>query len=492
MKILSRPFLDCGEQIKQDIYSFDFIEYRLDYSPDWYKAEKLLSFDMKTIITIRDTAEGGVHSVPLADKISYYERVIQDYNVMIDLELRNFEVIMPNIPDEHLIVSCHILDEEIDVIKEIEDTIEKCNRIRAKFLKVVAPISSYSQLLQIKQLANKSINPFLFVGTGKLGKLTRILWRELDSIGTYLGLEGQKTSSAQLTPDEYSIYDADSITENTLLGGLIGGEQVYSSLGLNHYNQIFRRKELNAVYLPLPVDELSDFLGLVKELQKRYRFFGFSLTMPFKSRLPEKITGRKTPPCNLVIPIFDSEAEREAISGKARCYNTDEDAFLKSFVKLDINKVDSIMILGTGGVAETLLKMVVEYPNVIIVGRNRERLAELGTLYRREARELSELNSINYEMLINCSPLGMNGEDLFEVTGLNYPQKLIDLPYIKEGVTVAINRCIERNIPYVDGKTFWKYQAERQEELFLESIRYLNTKNSLTQTFDEIDFTEEG
>jgi hypothetical protein len=56
----------------------------------------------------------------------------------------------------------------------------------------------------------------------------------------------------------------------------------------------------------------------------------------------------------------------------------------------------------------------------------------------------------------------MNGEDLFEVTGLNYPQKMIDLPYVKEESTATINRCIELNIPYIDGKTFWNYQAERQ------------------------------
>ena len=53
---------------------------------------------------------------------------------------------------------------------------------------------------------------------------------------------------------------------------------------------------------------------------------------------------------------------------------------------------------------------------------------------------------------------------------LKFPRKLLDLPYGKNQ-TSLIRTCKENNIEYVDGKTFWAWQAQKQEEIFINRIK---------------------
>ncbi len=53
---------------------------------------------------------------------------------------------------------------------------------------------------------------------------------------------------------------------------------------------------------------------------------------------------------------------------------------------------------------------------------------------------------------------------------LKLPNKVIDLPYGGKK-TPLIQNCVKNNIPFVDGKLFWSWQAEKQLKEFLKYIK---------------------
>ena len=66
----------------------------------------------------------------------------------------------------------------------------------------------------------------------------------------------------------------------------------------------------------------------------------------------------------------------------------------------------------------------------------------------------------------------MNNEDFLKITNLKLPAKIIDLPYTDKK-TPLIQKCEQKNIPFVDGKMFWKWQAEKQLEMFCNVVQNL-------------------
>ena len=476
MKILSIPYLSEASTVNFQRPEDGYIEYRLDYSERWFEAEKHLDFSQNTIVTIRDVREGGIESIPLDKKIEYYAHVIEKYGVLVDLELCNYLSGGQTLPPDKLILSKHIESKSTNSIAEIEKAIEQGNQFKTAYLKVVAPINTFAELTEVEQLITTSKNRMIFVGVGKLGKLTRMLWRRLGSEAVYLGLEGSKTSGAQLTPEEDKLYDREMFDDETLIGGLIGGEQVYSSIGLEYYNKMFISNGLNSVYLPFVVDDLDDFFEWAQNFSQRNRFYGFSVTMPHKKSIVSKYNRSRDEVCNLVIPNVDDLSESLPFGAEPLFYNTDKDGFNHSFQELQLKLSEKILIVGGGGVAETALQSLKRFQNVVVSSRNTQTGSPLVKEYDREFTHLSELTSNSYDLVINCTPLGMKGEDFFEEIGLGIPTKFLDLVYCKEGETSAVRKCRQSGVKCVDGKAFWKYQAERQEQLFLHTINELKNR----------------
>ena len=87
----------------------------------------------------------------------------------------------------------------------------------------------------------------------------------------------------------------------------------------------------------------------------------------------------------------------------------------------------------------------------------------LASKYNRVFLPPPQLKSQNFDMLINCTPLGMKGENPLELYEINLPDYVIDLPYSKEK-TPLCEICLRENLEYIDGKEFWRLQAKLQIE----------------------------
>ena len=453
--ILSIPFIDT-EFVKKHYHKSNWKEFRLDYSRD-FRAFPQECIDPKTIITIRDISEGGINRIEFDEKFSYYKKMIAEYNCLVDCEILLYKKNV--LPSKNLILSYHNNAENIDE-KKILNIIKISNSIPSRFLKIALNISEYSDIVCISKLIKESTKPVLFAGMGKLGKITRIIHGHLGAEGTYIGMNKYQTAKDQLTEKEMNKFYLSKITRKTYIGGIIGGEQVVDSLGLTYYNRYFHSHNIDAVYLPFVVNDLDDFLNFLKNCNFKDKFYRFSITMPFK-----KEAGK-----------FNKETEKLQIINlylpkTKEVYNTDFTAFRKSIEYTGITKKDTFLIFGSGANAETALISLSKFPNVYIMSRNSISGKKLSLKYSRKFISMEISEKVKYDIIINCTPLGMRDENFLKTTNLRISRKVIDLTYTKKN-TSLLNECEAKDVLFVDGKRFWHWQAKEQLSKFINEIEY--------------------
>ncbi len=474
MKIFSLPAAENFPFSELRRYNYDLKEIRLDYTPDpahfLRRIKDQAALDPFTIITIRDLSEGGIYPFPFEKKISLYRQAAAAHNCLVDCELDLFRKYKPALSYSNLILSHHIKPGTTDIFRVAQNTIEIANNYHLRYLKIVVPVESYSDLQKLPELSKDSQNPLLLCGSGFLGKLSRILWKLSGSKGTFVALPGQKTAGVQLTPGEYDLFGSHKLDEQTLLGGIIGGKQVYDSLGLKYYNQRLRKLDDKIVYLPLPVKDSQDFLHWLQDLNKKIRFYGFSVTMPSKTDLPKHFNVPDKP-ANL-ISVRTDRKEQLPFGCPELFYNTDRIAFKKALGSLRAEEDSSILVFGTGATAKCFIEEFSYLNKITVSGRKPDAVKQLAADHHTEYLTHYDLRGKSFDLIVNCTPLGMKNEDLFELTGLALPAKMIDLPYGK-GMTKAIEKCAAQKIPFIDGKRFWLYQSKKQEELFLTNLSQL-------------------
>ena len=452
MIILSIPYLNNDFIIQTaKKYPNYWKEFRLDYSKDFQLIPSEI-IDEKIILTIRCKNEGGKHKVDIPEKIKFYKEMISKTNCLCDLEINEIkDNNFSSIPQNNLILSYHDFADKIDFIK-LEEIVTRSNSLASKFLKIAINISKYSDLIKISELISKSNKPVIFAGMGKLGKISRILFRHLGAFSTFVGIPNNQTANGQLTLEEAELYKLSSISQKTQIGGIIGGEQVEQSLGIKSYNDLFKKEELDAVYLPFVSGDIEDIWSWIN--YSNITFYGFSITMPFKRVIGAK---KDLSAVNLFLPKSDE------------MINTDLIAFQKSIEILIINKEESVLIIGSGATSETALKAFKSFYNVAITSRNELAGKKIAEKNKIKFIQLELLKNRKFSVIINCTPLGIKNEDIIELFDLALPTKVIDLPY-KQKNTLLITRCIENEIDYIDGNRFWILQAKIQQHKFVSAI----------------------
>ncbi|MBN2461877.1 MAG: type I 3-dehydroquinate dehydratase [Candidatus Cloacimonetes bacterium] len=457
MIILSIPYINNRyiEELDNSMRSYRYLyEYRLDFhaSPWNFPIEHL---DDNSIITIREPQEGGIGEHDFTRKINFYKKAIEQTNCLVDLELLTSG--KHALSTDNLILSYHEISGNLDTEK-ISEIINLSNQKKSRYLKLAIPCNNYGDLNIIADLIKNSHKPILWAGLGKLGKLSRLLFSMLGATGTYIGRAGHEIVPDQLTDKEFFNFRHLVGKIQFKIGGLIGGDQVWSSLGLRFYNEYFRKKQMAAAYLPFPVEDLTDFQIWLHSDRILPEVYGFSVTMPWKKKiLPETMSDAIS--ANLYLP------------GLEELHDTDSRAFRKAFDYLGIKVDDKILIIGSGVMAETAMALLNSRKYGYIHARNKSKAQELARQYRFTFLSSEQLPNFFIDLLINCTPVGMNGENLLQVFQLQKPPKAIDLPYSPQEHTILTQICHTENLPCVDGRLFWKWQAEAQLKIFKKQLR---------------------
>jgi shikimate dehydrogenase len=262
------------------------------------------------------------------------------------------------------------------------------------------------------------------------------------------------------------------ISSNTSLYCVIGNPIKHSKSPLIH-NYIFRKLNIDAVYLAFEIKDLKAFFTFVRDTNVK----GISITIPHKVESIKYI--------DEVEPIIEKINAINTVknkNGKLIGYNTDIVGVIKAF---ETNSTKSLkgktsLILGSGGVARAVIWALVEMgtESITIAGRTPEKLEELKNeviphFKNIEAISLSKVREIikNTDVIANCTPIGMTPnteESPIDTNLINENHIVFDTVYTPKE-TKLIKDSKQVGAKTILGIDMFIFQALEQDKIWLET-----------------------
>ena len=265
--------------------------------------------------------------------------------------------------------------------------------------------------------------------------------------------------------------------------GIIG-HPVKHSLSPTMFNAAFQSKNLPYNYSIIEVKP-ENLEQTIKEFETSDKIDGFNVTIPHKEKIVDLLNDIDTSAKNIKSVNTVIKIEGAGLKG----YNTDIYGFDKMLELSGITPLadDEVTILGTGGAAKSVLYVLAHEKKckVHVLGRSyqkAERIAEsileIDNTIKIIPNQLdsSKLHQslMNCKMLVNCTPIGMEGMPdfiplpLMPAAGLeiNEDMSIVDIAYRKSGFTPLIDMARQIGLPYADGKLMLLHQSLKAYEIF--------------------------
>ncbi len=244
--------------------------------------------------------------------------------------------------------------------------------------------------------------------------------------------------------------------------GVIGYPLSYT-LSPQIHNYVFRRLNVDAIYVPLRVSpqRLSAFVEFARDALN-----GFNVTMPHKTTVLSLIdrASKEVVDCGSVNTVVNKNGVLEG-------YNTDYTALKESLSERGFTCCNAV-IIGAGGVARSSVLALRDlgFKSILVLNRTIERAKSLCELARRLGLDcrydgLRLDISGEFDVLINATPLGVNDDFPIDLSRLKVGL-VVDLPYTIKGATRLVESCRKLGIPYVDGLELLVRQALEADRLW--------------------------
>lgn len=254
------------------------------------------------------------------------------------------------------------------------------------------------------------------------------------------------------------------------------GNPLGHSLSPLMYNTLFRKKNLNCIYLPFE-SQVNDLEHVLKSL-KTLNFVGFNVTIPFKEK---------------VIPFLDQLSEEagacQAVNliknegGLLKGYNTDGQGFVRGLLQAGIIPRGRVVIIGAGGAAKSIA--------YAMAGAGMKRVDFLDIDFgqaKRMAKFISSQTGIEAfpalmnqaafnelapksDIVINCSPVGMfpqvDSSPVESLEGMREETVICDIIY-NPRPTKLLKMAKSKGIIAIDGLPMFINQALLTLEILLQ------------------------
>ena len=242
-----------------------------------------------------------------------------------------------------------------------------------------------------------------------------------------------------------------------------------SSLGTKIYGNLFQKYKINSVYKSFVISNLNSAIEAIKTLS----ISGFSVSMPFKEKILKKVdilddSVKKTGSVNTVL------VNNKKLIG----YNTDLVGAEKAVKKIKITKKDNILICGSGGTSRTIsyiLRKKSNFKNVYIFSRNKKTSKKL----IKNLNLLKFNHKKKYDILINCTPLGMANEKK-----IPFPESYIKnckgvIDFVNNPPNTSLIKLAKKhNKKFVDGIFISLNQITKQFQIYTnKKISFSKIKN---------------
>lgn len=220
------------------------------------------------------------------------------------------------------------------------------------------------------------------------------------------------------------------MSANIGFAGVLGWP-LESTLSPAIHNAALRVSGIDWVYLafPVPPSSLSQAVAGLRALGA----MGANITMPHKENVLEHLDdlsgdARAIGAVNTI----------QRIGGKLIGHNTDVDGFiefLKGDAGLDVAG-RTVTVLGAGGAARAVVRAIGDLgaSELAIAARDEAKARDVGRLAGRTPVTVVGLEAIpqacsRADVVVNCTPLGMNGEDAAPGASFGAGQAVVDLVY---------------------------------------------------------------
>jgi 3-dehydroquinate dehydratase/shikimate dehydrogenase len=358
-----------------------------------------------------------------------------------------------------LIISHH----DFAATKDLEGIYKRIVPFQPDFIKIVPTAKTLVDNVTLMRFIERMEDHSNIIGIcmGDAGIISRVLGVRAGSAFTFAAATvGEETGPGQIAARTLiETYRIDQVDAATKVYG-VAGNPIRSSLSPIMMNTAFRRETVNAVYLALQANKLSDLLKLVDEIPIQ----GLSVTMPLKQEIMAHL--EKTDPLSAKIGACNTVLRAQ--DGKLYGFNTDVAGITGPLEKRLSLRGAKVLVLGAGGAARAaVFGLRDKGAEVFILNRTAETAQKLARQSGSKTIKKDAVAKTSFDVIINATPIGMAGikaPQLLEAKDLN-TKLVFDLVY-NPLETPLLRMARQKGIPIVTGIEMFVQQGARQFEIF--------------------------
>ncbi len=230
------------------------------------------------LVACRPVRQGGAFAGDEGERLGLLARVASRGPRWLDVEGDVDDaalVTKARVAGTKLLASWHELAQ---LPPDLEDRARTLRRHRPDAVKLAVSVDDVAELVPLFAAARATELPFVAVGMGRAGLLSRTHYASLGSLWTYVAADAAKsTAPGQLTLEEALAMNLPESARAPCYA-LVGGAQIFESPGRRIYNALFRRRGLASSYVPVVARSLEKALPILRQANAR----GLSVTMPLK------------------------------------------------------------------------------------------------------------------------------------------------------------------------------------------------------------------
>ena len=416
------------------------------------------------IATLRRKEAGGRYSGSIAEQLANLRRAADSGCDWCDVEIETAGQILAEQLDElrhsgaRLLISFHDFD---GTPTELAPVVNQIYSAGGKAIKIAAQCHSYADSVRVLATARRR-KDVVAVPMGESGAAARILALRAGSALAYTRV-GESTAAGQLSVAAMRrTYRADKLDGSTKIFAIIGNPVEHSLSPVVH-NAGYAARRINAVYIPARVEDLADFLESAPALG----IAGFSVTIPHKQAILRHLAACD-PLASRIGAVNTVVVYRSRLFG----YNTDYSGVIRALKPY--RPFNTALILGAGGAARAAAFALTDAGVAVsICARKPESAHALAKASGARAIARSELKRARFDLIINATPVGMDGvASPVRADELNC-RIVMDMVY-RPLETSLLRLARKRRIKVISGLEMFLAQAAAQWEIWLKTAAPVN------------------
>jgi len=453
----------------------DTVECRLDFldppaTPG--DVERLLADPpVDVIVTCRPTREGGKFSGPEADRLALLRAAARAGAAYVDVEA---DVPRDQFPNGPIISSRHDFEACPD---DLDDLAAGLDASESAVAKIAFMAAGPQDALRALDVVRNSRKPTIALAMGEAGAASRLLAAKFAAFGTFAAPhEGQESAPGQPTLGEIrGLYRWDAINAETGVYGVIGCPVGHSMSPAIH-NAAFEAAGVNGVYVPLLIRPgEANFRKFMDAVLARpwLDWRGLSVTIPHKRNALAYVGEANCDP--LAVQIGAVNTITIGPGGEIRGDNTDYAAAIDSLCQaMGIERSGlagrDVAVLGAGGAARAIVAALAHYrAHTTIYNRTESRGEALAEEFGASAHGLPAAASLQAEIVINCTPIGMHpNTDASPLDRIPDSVKVVFDTIYNPIQTLLLQRAKDTGCLTVTGLDMFVNQAVAQFEIWTE------------------------